>query len=123
MKMDDKLYRVLLKLLEQTTSGIVKWDDASRLTEGEKFRVSFGDAIVEVWDGEVSTHDDEYGEVRERKFDAHVLNPHGLVVTQQEFTRDMGQPYQTAERLFLAARSSARRYDAVLDNLLQKLGA
>lgn len=121
--MDDKLYRVLLKLLEQTTSGKVKWDDASKLTEGEKFRVSFGDAIVEIWDEEVSSHDEEYGEIWERKFDAHVLNPHGLVVTQQEFTKVMGQPYQTVERLFLAARSSARRTDAVLDSLLQKLGA
>lgn len=121
--MDDKLYRVLLKLLDQTIAGKVKWDDASKLSEGEKFRVSFGDAIVEIWDGEVSTHDDEYGEVHERKFDAHVLNPQGLVVTQQVFTTDMGQLYRTAERLFLAARSSARRTDAVLDSLLQKLGA
>ncbi len=121
--MDDKLYRVLLKLLEQTTSGKVKWDDASKLTQGEKFRVSFGVAIVEIWDEEVSTHDDVYGELLERKFEAHVLNPHGLVVTQQEFTTEMGQQYYTAERLFLAARSSARRTDAVLDSLLQKLGA
>ena len=121
--MDEKLYRVLLKLLDQTVSGKIMWDDASRISEGEKFRVSFGDAIVEIWDSDVSSYDDEYGEFSERVLHAHVLNPMGLVVAQQTFSTDLGVPYKTLEKLFLAARSSARRSDAVLDNLLQKLGA
>ena len=121
--MDDKLYRVLLKLLDQTAAGKVKWDDASRLTEGEKFRVSFGDAIVELWDKELARQSDEFGTVYDRIIVAHVLNPMGMVVAQQEFSMGMVHPYRTLEKLFLAARSSARRSDAVLDSLLQKLGA
>ena len=121
--MDDKLYQVILKLLDKTTSSKVNWEDASRLSEGEKFRVSLGEAIVEVWDGEISYPTDDGDFIHEKKYDARVLNAYGLIVAQQEFTLKMGLPYWNVEKLFLAARSSARRSDVVLDNLLQKLGA
>ena len=122
--MESKLIRIIKTLLSRTDSGDVQWEDASKLTEGEKFIASVGDSIVELRGGtERSNSVDEYGKFWLRNITVQILNAKGLVVTEHEFTEDTMRDYEIVEKLFLAARTSARRTDAVLDSLLQKLGA
>ncbi len=120
--MDSKLHKIVVRLLARTSQGTVVWEDASRLSEGERFRVSFGDAIIEITSGEIVGNDVELGIEYLDFVCVRVLSHKGLVVAEETFKQGEAD-YPAADKLFLAARSSARRSDAVLDSLLQKLGA
>ena len=119
--MDNDLLDLIDRLTHQTGSGRVQWEDASTLSGGERFRLNFGDAVVEVLDGEATqwTADGEGREVPMCR--VQVLNSRGFVVAEQEL--NLGAPlYGKLTGLFEAARSSARNRRQVISNLLERIG-
>ena len=119
--MSDKLDLVIRKLKEQTASGQLKWEDASTLVSGDKFRVNFGDTVVEVSAEEVPLVDDQGDEYTGTVYTVRVLNSKAMVVAERR-VYPMSPGRQQAEELFEVARAKARNQDAVLDSLLTRLG-
>lgn len=119
--MDKVLAEVVDRLISQTRAGKVQWEDVSTMSGGERFRVNFGDMLVDVREGERVEQSDLHGETHVSYIRVQVLNDRGFVVASAE--HDIGGPYhRKLGELLDTARASARRREALLENLLQRLG-
>lgn len=118
--MNEDLLELINRLLRQTNSSAVQWEDASTLSGGERFRINFGDAVIEVYDGEEQRAVED-GELYLPFYRLQVLNNRGFLVAEEEQTHE-DPHYKPLRNLFQAARSSARNTRQVLGSLLQRLG-
>ncbi len=117
--MDNEFAEVIDRLVAQTRAGKVQWEDLSSLSGGDEFRVNFGDAVVEVRQGERIERTDEEKQYVEY-IRVQILNDRGFVVAKSE--QDVGHPFHgKLSELLEAARASGRRRRAVFDRLLTTL--
>lgn len=118
--MDNALWDVIDRLTENTRSGKLIWEDISSLSAGDRFRVNFGDTVVDIREGERVEQSDEFGQVHVSYIRFQVLNDQGFIVDSVE--QDIGTSwYKKLSALLDAARGSGRRRKAVLEKLLTTL--
>lgn len=118
--MDNTLWEVIDRMTESTRAGNLVWEDVSSLSAGDRFRVNFGDTVVDIRQGERVEHSDEFGQVHVGYIRFQVLNDKGFIVDSVE--HDIGTTwYQKLSTLLDAARGSGRRRKAVLEKLLTTL--
>ena len=118
--MDNVLRELVERLSDQTRAGKIVWEDVSTLSAGDRFRVNFGDAVVDIRQGERVEQSDEYGLVHVSYIRLQVLNDRGFIVDSTE--QDVGTPgYSKLSTLLDAARGSGRQRKAVLEKLLTTL--
>lgn len=119
--MEKDLLELIDRLIARSGAMAVQWEDASTLSGGERFRLNFGDVVVEVLDGETTLWKEDGEEYQMPSYRVQVLNNRGFIVAEQELS--LGAPlYAKLAGLFDVARASARNRRQVLSNLLDRIG-
>jgi len=119
--MDKDLLELVDVLIRRSGSPNVQWEDASTLSGGERFRLNFGDTVVEISDGEVTRWRDEDEGRLFPMYRLQVLNNRGFVVAEQELA-ECDPMYGKLDTLFETARSNSRKRENVISNLLDRIG-
>lgn len=119
--MDKDLLELVDVLIKRTGSPSVMWEDASTLSGGERFRLNFGDVVVEISDGEATRWREEDESQVYPMYRLQIINSRGFIVAEQELA-ECDHLYGKLAALFDSARSNSRRRGEVISGLINRIG-